>query len=615
MEFNVQNTLEEVNNWKNNVLSIERNKDQEVKVNTHVDRIDKENYTYHSNNGKHSNYVPHSNGSYHSNYQGYSQSNPHSNTNSYHSNNHTNYTQAHANYVGPHTNGYAQANHQNYPGDHKNSGSGSNHNNYNGHYNTGHRDGHQNSGHANANGYHSQSGYNQAVPHSNRDSSHSNYHSNTKPHSDSDAYHSNAHYNNSNEHQNTSTHNNAGFDHVNYIPSIPHVYDNQSSDVLTLNGVQDIYFYSYDKNKDGVGSQFTYSTKVSYQLEIRQIKDLSENSKVTAWKTLQAYSTTDSYRIDTVDPLKVGNTDYLKAEGYYEIRVTAKNDTYEKVDFISQPVTKQIKIQQNAMPTITVNNPEEFLSFTFGFDGVLNKQNTFIEYQDMVFNKSKEEGFKGLFINISVLDNDIEDYLKGEVKIKSGSNLIATAPILWDTGEEAILSENKIREGYIYVSKDNLLKGYDNTSFKNAVIEIHLRDYKDLDATSPKGDFVISQKVNMTTGEDLFINIDKVAPKMSAVTGLNSVGQISTIKLTATDDISGVKSITLPNGNVVSNSTVSYDVSANGLYSFILTDKLNNSRMYTAEVVGVDSKNPSVVIKNNQNWTNNDVTVSITASD
>lgn len=615
MDFKVLDNIDEVTNWKNNVLDIERTKDQTVIENTHTDDTTNIDYTYHSNNGEHSNYTPHSNYNYHSNYQGHSQYNPHTNTSSYHNNNHTNYTQAHSNYVGPHVNQYSQSSHQNYPGTHINSGGGTNHNNYNGHYNAGHRDGHQNGGHANANGYHNQSGYTQAVPHSNTGSYHSNYHSDRSPHSNVDSSHSNNHYNNADNHNNYSTHNNTGFDHINFIPSTPYIYDNETNDVLTLSGIKDIYFISYDKNNDGVGSQFDYSKEILYKVEIRQIQDLSGNTKLSDWKVVQDYSNEESYRINTIDPLNIGNNNPLDTEGFYEIRVTAKNNSYGGVEFVGEPLIKEIKIQQNNMPTIVVDNPEEFLSFTFGLEGVIDKKSEFIEYPDIVYKESKKNNFMGLFINLNVYDGDIEDYLKGEVKLKSGDKLLASSNIIWDNGSEIIKSENKSREGYIYISKDDLLEQYKETSFENVSIEIYLRDYQDANATIPKGDYVISRKVNMDSGEELFINIDKVAPKMTSISGLNDIGKTATINLIISDDISNVRSITLPNGNVINNSSISFTVAHNGLYSFIFTDNVGNSRVYIAEVTGIDTNKPKVEIKNETNWTNQNVSVTITATD
>lgn len=233
----------------------------------------------------------------------------------------------------------------------------------------------------------------------------------------------------------------------------------------------------------------------------------------------------------------------------------------------------------------------------------------------MEYKESKKDNFRGLFINITVSDDDIEDYLKGEVKLKGNGSLIASSPIIWDNGSEVIKSEKKLRNGYIYISKDDLLNNFDNTSFKNAAIEIYVRNYFDESGNLPKGDYVISRKVNMSSGEELFINIDKVAPKMSSISGLDTVGKTTTIKLNAADDISGVKSITLPNGVIVNNSSVSYTVDRNGLYSFILTDKVGNNTIYIAEVTGVDTTKPTVNIINNQNWTNQNVQVNITAED
>ena len=144
MAIETINNIDEISNWKNNILEIERKKEQTVKKNSHTNNVNKTDYNYHSNSG-HSNYTPYSDYTYHSNYNGYSQSNPHSNRNSYHSII-IQITLKHIQTMWSHVNDYSQSLLR-LSGEHKNSGGGSNHHNYNGHYNAGHRNGHQNGGH------------------------------------------------------------------------------------------------------------------------------------------------------------------------------------------------------------------------------------------------------------------------------------------------------------------------------------------------------------------------------------------------------------------------------------------------------------------------------------
>lgn len=61
-----------------------------------------------------------------------------------------------------------------------------------------------------------------------------------------------------------------------------------------------------------------------------------------------------------------------------------------------------------------------------------------------------------------------------------------------------------------------------------------------------------------------------------------------TIYVTATDDDSGVASITEPNGTVVNGSTASYVVTSNGTYTFTLTDNAGNQGSYAVTVSNID---------------------------
>ena len=81
-------------------------------------------------------------------------------------------------------------------------------------------------------------------------------------------------------------------------------------------------------------------------------------------------------------------------------------------------------------------------------------------------------------------------------------------------------------------------------------------------------------------------NIDKEKPNIE-ITGnvLDWVEEdVITLTVTAIDAKSGVKSITLPNGKVISNSTATYMVTTNGNYTFIVTDNVGNTETVTEKV-------------------------------
>ena len=88
-----------------------------------------------------------------------------------------------------------------------------------------------------------------------------------------------------------------------------------------------------------------------------------------------------------------------------------------------------------------------------------------------------------------------------------------------------------------------------------------------------------------------------------------------TINISATDNESGIKYITLPNGNIIKGTIGSYTVTQNGKYYFKATDYMGNETISSIFVTNIDKNKPTVIINNNQNWTNQDVSVTITATD
>lgn len=88
-----------------------------------------------------------------------------------------------------------------------------------------------------------------------------------------------------------------------------------------------------------------------------------------------------------------------------------------------------------------------------------------------------------------------------------------------------------------------------------------------------------------------------------------------TINAKATDSESGIKSIVLPNGNIVNATTASYTVNANGIYYFKAIDNIGNETISSITISNIDKNNPMVTIQNNTNWTNQNVPVTIIGTD
>ena len=88
-----------------------------------------------------------------------------------------------------------------------------------------------------------------------------------------------------------------------------------------------------------------------------------------------------------------------------------------------------------------------------------------------------------------------------------------------------------------------------------------------------------------------------------------------TITVVGSDVGSGIKEIITPNGIVVKGNVVSFVATKNGLYSFKAVDFMGNETIKSINITNIDKNKPTVNIINNQNWTNQNVQVDITAED
>lgn len=120
------------------------------------------------------------------------------------------------------------------------------------------------------------------------------------------------------------------------------------------------------------------------------------------------------------------------------------------------------------------------------------------------------------------------------------------------------------------------------------------------------------------SSEVLHYNItDTTPPEVTYSISPNTwTNKTVTITVNATDvGGSGVKDIMLPNGTIVKSNTTSFTTDMNGSYSFKVSDFMGNETIKTIVVSNIDKTSPDVTIKNNTNWTNQNVQVTITATD
>ena len=75
------------------------------------------------------------------------------------------------------------------------------------------------------------------------------------------------------------------------------------------------------------------------------------------------------------------------------------------------------------------------------------------------------------------------------------------------------------------------------------------------------------------------------------------------IALKVTDSQSGVKNVTLPNGQVVTTTNINFTATNNGNYKFILVDNVGNSRDYIVTINNIDRTVPTITVNpKDSNW-------------
>ena len=122
---------------------------------------------------------------------------------------------------------------------------------------------------------------------------------------------------------------------------------------------------------------------------------------------------------------------------------------------------------------------------------------------------------------------------------------------------------------------------------------------------------------NVTTKNETVSKIDKTNPTISVTGNPTSwTNGNATLTITASDSGSGVKSITKPDGTVVTGSSTTYTVSANGTYTFKVTDNVGNVLTHNVSVTKIDKTNPTATVTGNPTaWTKNNATLTITGAD
>lgn len=100
---------------------------------------------------------------------------------------------------------------------------------------------------------------------------------------------------------------------------------------------------------------------------------------------------------------------------------------------------------------------------------------------------------------------------------------------------------------------------------------------------------------NISTETTQTVRIDRTVPNIT-VSEQKIDNMTIRLTATATDDSSGIQSITLPDGQVVHGTTATYDAKVNGEYTFSALDNVNLSSTATKTLTHLDGEPPTINI-------------------
>lgn len=428
-----------------------------------------------------------------------------------------------------------------------------------------------------------------------------------------------------NTHSDTVGHNNVvhsdtGFDHTNFIPLQPAFFDLQPNEQLF--GAVTLGVFSYDRNTDGHGSQESISRIVHYDLAIRRIQNLNGTANASAWRALlsneREFSATGGFNaggirfnLNTIDPLGTGNTNAALTEGVYEIRAVARNTQQHGVNFESPVSTIQVRIQQNHIPEIIVQNGSEFINFTFGHTGALSPTSIFSTYQAGLFANATAEQREGILVRFNMRDADtvaqtIQNWQRGRVYLSRADNTeIAgtSVPIVWENGQHIISSENVFRGGLGFIPRSAFTGLGDLVGLR---VTIEVQDFRDATATTPTGTTVTQRIISTTNATSLTVNVDVTAPTVTAspanTAWRNTPPAVTLTYADATTSVAqreflSTASLVLPtSGWLPYTAPVSMNIDGERFLHFRATDALGNIRTGTFGPYRLDRVAPSITI-------------------
>lgn len=287
-----------------------------------------------------------------------------------------------------------------------------------------------------------------------------------------------------------------------------------------------------------------------------------------------------------------GYDDYYK----YTVTVDYGTDT-EKPDGI---ITANPTTWTNGNVTLTLSDIKDYGDA--GINGVFLPNGTFVNGSSIPYNVSTN-GTYSFIIEDKAGNRTTKSIDIGNIDKVSPTATLSQTPSSF-TNQDVVLNLTNISDGGVSGLKEIVFPdGTIETSFENKSYTV---------TENGSYTFKIRDNAGNETVRTITVsNIDKTPPTAS-ITQSPSAWTNGNVTLTLSNvqdaGVSGLKRITLPNGNTVSPSTSNYVVTENGTYNFIVEDNAGNQTVKTIEVKNIDKSLPTATIsKSTNSFTNENV--------
>lgn len=175
------------------------------------------------------------------------------------------------------------------------------------------------------------------------------------------------------------------------------------------------------------------------------------------------------------------------------------------------------------------------------------------------------------------------------------SNIDTEAPTLKVTPNTTDYTKNNV---LLTVEAEDILAGLDYIKLPNGdIINESTFEFE----VTKNGDYefeAVDLVGNISKQVITVSNIDNEAPTLSTTLTYNDNYTEAILKIEATDLLSGVSNITLPDGQIIDTNTTSFKITKNGDYKIVVTDLVGNSY---SEIITVDKIKDIPVSDDNTN--------------